>query len=468
MKIRNLQATAKVTIEQGEELLHQEYPLVVNENKKESLIVGVDGGSTQTRVSFMRLADEISSLEEVYVIPSALSILYDGTSLKEKSPNLYDNLESTIIDKALSPYNVFDKVRVIRGTKLIDHGQTVSRINSSVQKVDTPAFYINIIDSIGYGLVMDCAKRGMEIAGTYDVSLACSLPPDDVKSLKNKTTFLNYIKNLFVWNYKGKEININIVNCYITTEPEASGRCAFTLSGEEIPGKSFVVDGGGRSIGSEILIDGKVFDKTSMAYRYGGTQLIQDLAQECISEFGGTSPSEESLKEALRTGLLRKGRSSLDISDLISKCKDRFARMLFADIITLVFDSQRNVALEDIETIVFSGRLFNSGDYEYSIKDEFLKLFKSKNPEVEVISIEDSYLIPIGNAIIAYLEYGQVLEGNEKLVNALEEYEEDEEDYENDYSYNSFPNIEGEEIVDADELEDVPCDEYGNILLETK
>lgn len=453
--LKNLQATAKVTIEQGEELLHQEYPAVVNKNKVENLVVGVDGGSTQTRVSFMRLTDELGSLEEVYVIPSALSIKYDGSDLKEKSLKLYDNLESTIIDKALSPYNVFDKVRVIRGTKLVDYGQTVSRINSSVQKVDTPAFYINIIDSIGYGLVMDCAKRGMEIAGTYNVSLACSLPPDDVKSVKNKTTFLNYIKNLFIWNYKGQEININIVNCYITTEPEASGRCAFALADEEIPGKSFVVDGGGRSIGSEILIDGKVFDKTSIAYRYGGTQLIQDLAQECISEFGGTSPSEDSLKEALRTGLLRKGRSSLDISDLIRKCKDRFARMLFADIITQVFDSQRNVALEDIETLVFSGRLFNSGDYEYSIKDEFLRLFKEKNPEVEVISIEDSYLIPIGNAIIAYLEFGRVLEENDGLVNPLEDEEEYEEDEEmSEVAAEMAPSIEGEEVVVSESIEE--------------
>lgn len=452
--LRNLQATAKVTIEQGEELLHQEYPTAVQKDKVENLIVGVDGGSTQTRVSFMRLADELGSLEEVYVIPSALSILYDGSNLKEKSNSLYDNLESTIIDKALSPYNIFDKVRVIRGTKLVDHGQTVSRINSSVQKVDTPAFYINIIDSIGYGLVMDCAKRGMSLAGTYNVSLACSLPPDDVKSVKNKETFLKYIKNLFIWNFKGEEININIVNCYITTEPEASGRCAFTLSGEEIPGKSFVVDGGGRSIGSELLIDGKVFDKTSMAYRYGGTQLIQDLAQECLSEFGGTAPSEESLKEALRTGLLRKGRSLQDISEIIRTCKDRFARTLFADIITQVFDSQRTVALEDVETIVFSGRLFNSGDYDYSIKNEFLRLFKQKNPEVEVISIEDSYLIPIGNAIIAYLEFGRVLEENEGYVNPLEDEEDYEDELEEEVEAGMAPSIEVEEVAVSESIEE--------------
>lgn len=425
--LKSLNTTAKITIEYGEELLHQEYKPVVDKNKIENLVVGVDGGSTQTRVSFMRLADELNALEEVYVIPSALSTLTDGSELKEKSPTLYDNLESMIINKAPNPYNIFDKARVIRGTKLVDYGQIVSRINSSVQKVDTPAFYINFIDSIGYGLVMDCAKRGMNLAGKYNVSLSCSLPPDDVKSVKNKETFLNYIKNLFIWNYKGQEIEINIVNCYITTEPEAAGRCAFALSGEEIPGRSFVIDGGGRSIGSEILRDGKVFDKTSIAYRYGGTQLIQDLAQECISEFGGTSPSEEVLKEALKTGLLRKGRSSIDISELIKKCKDTLARTLFADVITQVFDSQRDVSLEDIETVVISGRLFDSGEYDYSLMNEFLRLFKERNPEVEVISLEGNYLIPIGNAIIALLEFGKVLEENEGVVKPLP-YDEDEDE----------------------------------------
>ena len=43
-------------------------------------------------------------------------------------------MESFITNEALAPYNIFDKVRVVRGTKLIDLGQAVSRINSSVQK----------------------------------------------------------------------------------------------------------------------------------------------------------------------------------------------------------------------------------------------------------------------------------------------------------------------------------------------
>lgn len=430
--LKSLKTTAKVIIEQGEELLYQTYNPVVEKNKVEDIVVGLDGGSTQTRVCFMRLPNELSSLEEVYVIPSPLSILTDGNELKSKGELLYNNLESNIMNKALSPYNIFDKVRVIRGTKLTDYGQIVSRINSSVQKVDTPAFYVNFIDAIGYGLVMDCHARGAKLAGTYNVSIACSLPPDDVKSKKNSETFLKYIKNLFIWRYEGKEININIVNCKITTEPEAAGKCAFTLLEEEIPEKSFVLDGGGRSIGSEILLNGEIFDKTSVAYRYGGTQLLQSLAQECISEFGGTAPSEEALKEALNTGLLRKGRSLQDISHLIMKCKDSLARTIYADVVTQVFDSQRDVALEDIETIVFSGRLFNSGDYDYSIKEKFLELFKQRNPEVEVITLEDSYLIPIGNAIIAYLEFGKVLDGN---ISKVPEFpvEEDEEDENEDY-----------------------------------
>lgn len=427
--LKSLKTTAKVVIEQGEELLYEKYSPVVEKEKTENIVVGVDGGSTQTRVAFMRLPDELASLEEVYVIPSALSILTDGGELKSKGELLYNNLESHIIDKALNPHNIFDKVRVIRGTKLMDYGQTVSRINSSFQKVDTPAFYINFIDAIGYGIIMDCAKRGVTVAGTYNVSVACSLPPDDAKSKKNSTLFLNYIKNLFLWIYEGQEIKINIVNCKITTEPEAAGKCAFTLLEEEIPENALVIDGGGRSIGSEVLVNGEIFDKTSVAYLYGGTQLNQLLAQECISTFGGSSPSEDSLKEALKTGLLRKGRSSIDITELIKKCKDGLASTFYSDLVTRVFDSQRDVSLEDIETIVFSGRLFNSGEYDYSLKEKFLQLFKERNPEVEVITLEDSYLIPIGNAIIAYLEYGKVLDSNVGVVAEFPvEYEDEDEE----------------------------------------
>lgn len=410
----NLQTGAKVVIESGEELLYQRYAPRVIKDRVENLVVGLDGGSTQTRVSFMRKPDEIGSLEYTYVIPSAVSEVQHTAEIKAKGPELYHRMESVIMNEALAPFNVFDKVRVVRGTKLIDLGQAVSRINSSVQKVNTRAFYINIIDSIAYGIIMDCAARRMPLADTYKVSLTCSLPPDDVKGDKNKETFLKYIKNSFKWNSLelGVEINISVEDCYVTTEPEASVKCNYALSGEEIPYLVLAIDGGGRSIGTEILRQGLTFPQGSEAFPYGGTQLADEVANKFFNANGGSKPNETIIKESLVTGFLRKGRSSTDIVEEITEAKRELAQRLFADIVTNVFDSQTVVTIEDIEAVIFSGRLFEEGEYGVSIAHFLAEQIKERNPDCEIIYNTDTYMIPIGNAIIAFMEFGKVLDEN--------------------------------------------------------
>lgn len=423
----SLNTSAKVFVESGEELLYQTYSPKVVKDRVENVVAGLDGGSTQTRVSFMRRSDELQSLENVYVIPSAITEIKHAAEIKAKGTELYHRMESFITNQALAPYNVFDKVRVVRGTKMIDAGQAISRINSSVQKVNTPAFYINIIDAIAYGLVMDCAQRKMPLAETYQVSLTCSLPPDDVKGDKNKETFLKNIQNSFQWNSLelGVQINIDIVNCHITTEPEAGVKCNYALSGEEIPYLVLAVDGGGRSIGTEILRQGLTFPQGSIAYPYGGTQLADDVANKYFNMYGGSKPTEISIREALRTGYLRKGRSSIDIVELIDEAKRELAQRLFNDMITNVFDSQTIVTIEDIEVIIFSGRLFDEGEYGISMANYVADLIKTRNPECEVILNTDSYMIPVGNGIISFIEFGKVLSDNPSDVLALPEDDEE-------------------------------------------
>lgn len=419
----NLQNQARIMIEEGEESLYNSYAPVVAKDRIENIVVGVDGGSTQTRVSFVRRPDELHSLEEVYVIPSAVAEINHTSEIKSKGTELYHRMESFIINEALAPYNIFDKVRIVRGTKMVDSGQHILRINSSVQKVNTPALYYNIVDAIAFGLIQDCAARRMPLAEVYQVSIVCSLPPDDVKGEKNKETFLNYIRNSFKWSSVelGVNMTINIVDCAITTEPEAGVKCNYALTDEETPYLVLAIDGGGRSIGSEILRQGLTFPQGSETFPYGGTQLADDVATKYFNINGGKKPSEVSIKEALKTGSLRKGRSIEDISDLISEAKRDMAQKLFGDMITQVFDSQTVVSLEDIEAVIFSGRLFDGGEYDISMADYVADLILDKNPECEIIKNTDMYMIPIGNGIIAYKEFGNVLNGNPSDIPLLPE-----------------------------------------------
>ena len=259
------------------------------------------------------------------------------------------------------------------------------------------------------------------------MSLTCSLPPDDVRGTKNKETFLKNIQNSFKWNSLelGVQININIVNCYITTEPEAGVKCSYALSGEEIPYLVLAVDGGGRSIGTEILREGLTFEKGSEAFPYGGTQLADDIANRYFNLYGGTKPSETSIKEALVTGSLRKGRSLIDIVDIITDAKRDMASKLFGDIVTSVFDSQIVVSIEDIESVVFSGRLFDGGEYEVSIAQFLAELIQKRNPECEIIYNTDMYMIPVGNGIISFMEFGKVLAENKDIPYLPEDSEEE-------------------------------------------
>ena len=80
----NVNTAAKVVIEQGEEFLYQTYAPKVVKDRVENVVVSIDGGSTQTRASFMRIADELNSLERVYVIPSAMSEVQHTSEINQK------------------------------------------------------------------------------------------------------------------------------------------------------------------------------------------------------------------------------------------------------------------------------------------------------------------------------------------------------------------------------------------------
>lgn len=424
---------ANRVMEKGEEPLAKVYsPKVVH--GKELVVVGLDGGSTQGRIIIADKKDYASDLEgelnNVRIIPSIHSQIATNEEIRPKSEELYDCMDSWITNSIPAPNSMFDKVRVVRGTKYIDANQGSARVNSSIQKIDTVAFYLNIIDTIAYGLITkyDVLKE------EYDVYLGISLPPDNVKSGANREKFEKRLMGKFIWENKdlNVSITINIKGVSEQTEPEAAVKAYFAMIDEDIPEYALLIEGGGSTCGVEVLMNGRSVDAASQTFKYGGTQLQKTLGDIYNDAEGGNELSLIHLKRALETGVLKIGRSNKDMVPYIITAKNEIAKKLFFDITTKVFDqTSRDFDFLSMETVLFSGRLFNSGEFEpgddgltgYSLSEPLIKLFKQQNPSAEYKVIKNN-LIPAGNFMEALRLFGGYLEEPEIQISENETQEE--------------------------------------------
>lgn len=418
MEILNRKKITNQEIESGEEALHQAYS-IRKVDKTLNLLVGVDGGSTQTRCY---VVDDPNSEEyTLHDIPSVASFVDSDIEIQPKGDNLYQQLDSTIIKQSTSKEAIFDKVRVVRGTKMLDYNKTEQRISSINQKIETPLFYINIVDAIGYAI---CQKYNGELPSYVKVAAGVALPPDDRNSSINTEKFFTQLIGKYTWEHKesGVQILIEIVGAKVLTEPEAFINGYHIREGEEFPGVELHVNMGGRSTGVELLIDGVLIDSASKTLPYGGTQLAENLGELLAKTRGGRAPQARALKKALETGFLKSGRSEIDITSEITAVKKEMAVRLKEDIKRVVFDMQPNYAPTDVEVFSVSGRTFEGGDYNVSIatflQEEFFKL--SEFTEFQLC--EGNY-IPYGLVCEVFEDFGGILYENPGVEDLDEEEE---------------------------------------------
>lgn len=416
MGIGNLISNNVIKMEDGEERLGLSYKVKVNPGV-EKVLVGVDGGSTQSRVTVMDSTDDTEALQEIYTIPSIHSQLEDSIEISPKSDSLYNNLDSWIINK--NPGNtLFSKLRIIRGTKYIDANVGAARVNSTVQKIDTPAFYINIVDSIGYAMLM---KYGENLKSKYECYLGVSLPPDNINSVPNRNKFLERLVGDYEWTSTelGVTITISIKGVETQTEPESEVKAHYALTGSEVPEYVVLFEGGGSTIGTEILINGQSLKSAAGTLAYGGTQLQINLGNIYRENVGGRTLGLGQLKKALETGVLKQGRNTNSVVKYIVQAKDEFSQKLFNDFTTEVVDNIRDFDLNLVDTFIFAGRLFREGEFEkvenpqseddkllgYSIMTPLVKKLSQSAPNADYTRLEEN-LIPVGNLLEAYRQFG--------------------------------------------------------------
>lgn len=405
-------AQTNVAIEEGEELLHTHYPLSVV-NKKVRVLAGIDAGSTQTRVVLIDSATAEPDLT-IYSVPSVSCTVSNDVEIRPQGDLLYNLMDSTIVNKKVSNETIFTKERIVRGSKKTDFGGAENRISSTMQKISSKVFYMNVIDAIGYAL---CQKYKDKIPSDIELVVGVALPPDDRQSTANREKFRKQLLGSYTWAHTDSkvEINLDIAETDILTEPEAFIKAYYIEQDEEVPEYVLHVNGGGRSIGVELLKNGVPMERTSKSLYYGGSQLIENLATLIAKSEGGREPNTNSLRKALNTGYLARGKESKDIIKYIKTSKEEMANQILADIIKYVFDVQQEVSIEDVAEISVSGRLFESGDYDISIADFIESKFKEMSPSTDFVVFEGNY-IPLGLCYQVYAEYSDFLEEAEEIA----------------------------------------------------
>ena len=395
------------------------------------LVAGVDAGSTQTRVCLADRKDAkllmqenvtpevyLKLRDEVYTIPSTFAVVGDEREIKPNSDNIEDNYDSHIIrvrTSAVKPLVGSD--RILRGQKIKDTmGLPLRYLDSSTNKMDNSIFYLNVLDGIGYALRQ---KYNGNVPQNVKIHLVVSVRPKELNSICQSKMNENFIGE-FVFRWKSVNINISIVSADYTTEPEAqiTGTSAIAdlaaivedsaeardLSQKLGNSDSYIhIEGGGSSIGVEVVKNGNIVDAASSTFQLGGNYLTR-VVMDRLREVKGRTVSEESVREAIVTCLLRNGREREDISEIIAAAKNQVGLDIIERLRHDVIDVSTDLSLLDMDFITLGGRLFNEDGAGTSIGTYFAEYLRQISPNTEVIVLHDNR-IPQGNLVIGINEY---------------------------------------------------------------
>lgn len=424
---------------------------VISKKQSEKVIhlfAGIDVGSTQTRVS---IADEhdiddygqlnpsmniIERLCTSYIIPSTAAILEnDNREFTPAGDELHYNYDSQItVLNNTAERPMFSKVRLLRGKKIEDaKGISTTYFDSLTDKVNNRLFYVNIIDALGYAILQKYNNVG--IPKTVNIDLCVSVRPTELGSVNTKKMKDNLIgKFLFQWC--GLETYIYINNLGFTTEPEAQisgvNNIYEALSNydteyarERVAIREKLdnckihmhIEGGGSSIGVELVADKKLINSFSTTFQLGGNRLAQIIAHR-VREEKNIRASLNNIQNSVKTCMIQSGRSSIDISGIVGACKAELAFDIVEHLKRDVMELQNDYNFIDIEMITLGGRLFAEDDSGMSVAKFFTEYMAENSKDTEIVVLPDNF-IPQGNMLIAIQEFMDI----------------GEEDYEDDSTY---------------------------------
>ena len=413
--------------------------LVIAENTSSESIVllaGVDAGSTETRVSLADWKDaaifgDSSKSQEAldillrdFRIPSTYANVDDAREITPVSDNLEDNYDSNLtLIRNNAEKSMIGRCRVLRGRKTQDAMGLVSRyLDSSTNKTDNPIFYVNILDGLGYAILQ---KYNGAIPKEVDIYLTLSVRPKELTSICRKKMTENLVGTfMFIW--KSVNVQLNIKDLAFTTEPEAQIGGTTTVydlradSGIDAVHYSAMADqlydshcyvhieGGGSSIGVEVVRNGSLIDACSSTFPLGGNYMAQMFIDR-YREQNGRTITKEAAGSALITCILREGRSSIDVSELVAQCKNQVGMDILERLRHEVVDTMSDLMLQDVEFITLGGRLFLPDAAGTTVGEYFGEYVHQLSPNTDVHILAENFIAQ-GNLVNAMnSDYGSKL-----------------------------------------------------------
>lgn len=393
-----------------------------------NMVAGIDAGSTETRVCLAdardaqmfsdesRMTDTLKALGKVYIIPSTYAMTGDNREILPATDNLEDNYDSIIMTVHVGAERpMLTRHRILRGRKSSDASGLVARyLDSSTNKSDNPIFYMNIIDALGYAILQKCNGA---VPSEVRLQLSLSVRPKELTSQCRKKMLDNLVGQ-FIFAWKDISLKLNIEGVDFSTEPEAQvfgtttmcdmkyacnpqGETASKALADQLCDSSTYIhiEGGGSSIGVEVVREGKLVASCSSTFQLGGNYLTQIFVDR-LREVLGRTPTLEAAADALQTTLLRDGREAIDVDSIAADCKNQVAMDIVERLRHDVIDLNRNLTLQDVEFISLGGRLFRPDEHGNTISEYLKEYIHQMSPNTEVIVLQDN-CIPQGNLVMA-------------------------------------------------------------------
>ena len=401
MSVENL---TRVAVDREEDMLLDEISQIdITPGGEASFFCGIDCGSTQTRSVLTPknlVVQEDGDIEEWFkryiVIPSLSKIAPKNLSLRTRSNRLYDNLDS------IFSINGDPEVRLVRGSRVNDVEAADQELVASSKKVTSDILLFNIVDAIGYNLALFYTKIGKPIPSNVSIDLIVALPPDDM--LERDIGGLRGKLENFTWSIPMKmlgDVEITVTAFAAYPEPFAQVQAYYCLADEEVPEEVLLLESGGRNSSPVILLDGAPVGFGLKSIEQSGSMLLDRIGRAYIEEYGGKAPGRRLLEQAVRTGNMKFGNASRDITGIIKTCKDAVAMDLFQKLQSDIISKQTTVNFESLNAVLLSGRVYREGEYGYSVAAKLESLIKAVSPATQV-KIIDENRIPEG-LVLLYL-----------------------------------------------------------------
>lgn len=371
-------------------------------NSKLSLNISIDPGSTGTRGLAYSRNSELEELPLEDVEESTVycgEYLEDYDSIKVLNPEVYDSLEMHFMR------NQEPMLSCLKGT-LAKEMDITTRVSSSKSKVDQQTTLANIHSFIVMELIkyMSLSKCSIPINNPITIRLTIAMPPEDTDKGR-----MEAVKNQLSGRYTvmlprlGLQFDyiLNLSEIEIISECNAVAMYYGMTSADDsiIDNKENVLifEGGGRSSSIAIIKAGQLRLKLNINdNEICGTKLKDELNTVISDNLKRKRLSDEAIESALTTGTFRAGVQRVDVTAEVDMAKKKFATKCVQFIMSAIDNA--GMSYEDIQRIVFNGRLMNEiPDKSKSLADYITEEYSSVN-DVEIYEeiIQKEYPIPVG------------------------------------------------------------------------